>query len=210
MQHLHDDHHGIQAAPPIPYEVSKNATCADVAIRTSANAHEAVFRDLVQKHATRLHRFIIKHIGNCPDAEDLTQQAFLEAAKSYHSFRGDSQLSTWLYGIALNLVRNYLSRAPECRYFFVGEDALNDHASQDLTPDDVAEQNQTLRLLEESIAELPENMRSILLMMGLNDLTYEEAATRLTVPVGTIRSRLSRARAALRNKLEAKGLRLDA
>ncbi|OZI20012.1 RNA polymerase subunit sigma [Bordetella genomosp. 9] len=210
MRYLHDHHHGIQAAPPIAYDATANVTSASIAIATSHSAYEAVFRELVQNHATRLHRFIIKHIGNCPDAEDLTQQAFLEAAKSYHSFRGESQLSTWLYGIALNLVRNYLSRAPECRYFFVGEDALSDHASQDLTPDDAAEQNQTLRLLEESIAELPENMRSILLMMGLNDLTYEEAAARLTVPVGTIRSRLSRARAALRSKLETKGVRLDA
>lgn len=210
MRYLHDNHHGIQAAPPIPYDPSAKAASANIALATSHAAYEAVFRELVQNHATRLHRFIIKHIGNCPDAEDLTQQAFLEAAKSYHSFRGESQLSTWLYGIALNLVRNYLSRAPECRYFFVGEDALSDHASQDLTPDDAAEQNQTLRLLEESIEELPENMRSILLMMGLNDLTYEEAAARLTVPVGTIRSRLSRARAALRSKLETKGVRLDA
>jgi RNA polymerase sigma-70 factor (ECF subfamily) len=210
MQHLHDDHHGALAGPPLPYDASKKPASANVAVASCSAAHEAIFRELVQKHSTRLHRFIIKHIGNCPDAEDLAQQAFLEAAKSYHSFRGESQLSTWLYGIALNLVRNYLSRAPECRYFFVGEDALNDHASPDLSPHDVAEQNQTLRLLEESISELPENMRNILLMMGLNDLTYEEAATQLTVPVGTIRSRLSRARAALRIKLQTKGLHLDA
>ncbi|ARP85667.1 RNA polymerase sigma factor [Bordetella genomosp. 9] len=210
MQHLHDHSHGESTALPVAYEVSKHGATACTPIATSTHSYEAVFRELVQNHATRLHRFIIKHIGNCPDAEDLAQQAFLEAAKSYHSFRGESQLSTWLYGIALNLVRNYLSRAPECRYYFVSEDALHDHASQELAPDGVAEQNQTLRLLEESIAELPENMRSILLMMGLNDMTYEEAAARLTVPVGTIRSRLSRARAALRHKLQSKGLYLDA
>jgi RNA polymerase sigma-70 factor (ECF subfamily) len=209
MQQLHDDHHGIQACPPIPYQVSTTATSANVAAAASTATEHAIFDELAQKHFTRLHRFIIKRIGNCPEAEDLAQEAFLEAARSYRSFRGESLLSTWLYGIARNLVRNYLSRAPECRYFFVGEDALNDHASQDLTPDDVAEQNQTLRLLEESIDELPENMRSILLIMGLNELSYEEAAARLTVPVGTIRSRLSRARAALRSKLQTKGLQLD-
>jgi RNA polymerase sigma-70 factor (ECF subfamily) len=179
-------------------------------IPRSQEDDETIFHELVRKHSVRLQRFIIKHIGNCPDAEDLTQQAFLEATKSYRNFRGDSQLSTWLYGIALNLVRNYLSRAPECRYFFVGEEALSEHASQELSPHDAAEQNQTLQLLEESIAELPENMQRILLMMGLNDLTYEEAAEQLTVPVGTIRSRLSRARAALRIKLQSKGLDVDA
>lgn len=177
---------------------------------TRQECSDADFQALVKKHSVRLHRFVIKHIGNCPEAEDLAQQAFLEAAKCYHSFRGESQLSTWLYGIALNLVRNYLSRAPERRYFFVGEDALLDRASTDPTPDSVAEQNQTMRLLQESMDELPAGMREILLMMGLNDFTYEEAAERLTVPVGTVRSRLSRARAALRVKLQHKGLHLDA
>ncbi|WP_235610680.1 RNA polymerase sigma factor [Bordetella sp. H567] len=80
MRYLQDNHHGIQAAPPIAYDVATNAnaTSAGIAIATSHSAYEAVFRELVQNHATRLHRFIIKHIGNCPDAEDLTQQAFLE------------------------------------------------------------------------------------------------------------------------------------
>lgn len=182
----------------------------DIKPTASRKCNDAVFNELVKKHSTRLHRFIIRHIGNCPDAEDLAQQSFLEAAKSYDSFRGESQLSTWLYGIALNLVRNYLSRAPECRYFFVGEDVLADRPSLEPSPDCVAEQNQTMQLLQESLEELPKNMRDILLMMGLNDFTYEEAAARLTVPVGTIRSRLSRARAALRARLQLKGLQLDA
>lgn len=194
---------------------------ADVSLDTPArNLHvpedaappaqdDRLLQDLVCQHATRLQRFIVRHIGNSADAEDLAQQAFLEAVKSYRSFRGESQLSTWLYGIALNLVRNHLSRAPECRYFFVGEEALADHASHALSPDGVLEQNQTMRLLQESLEELPENMRDILLMVGLNDLSYEEAAVLLTVPIGTVRSRLSRARTALREKLRKKGISLD-
>jgi RNA polymerase sigma factor (sigma-70 family) len=210
MQELHDLP-ALSAAESITY----SPTLAENAKHTHApdskpQCSDADFHALVKKHSVRLHRFVIKHIGNCPEAEDLAQQAFLEAAKCYHSFRGESQLSTWLYGIALNLVRNYLSRAPERRYFFVGEDALMDRASADPTPDSVAEQNQTMRLLQESMDELPASMREILLMMGLNDFTYEEAAERLTVPVGTVRSRLSRARAALRVKLQHKGLHLDA
>jgi RNA polymerase sigma-70 factor (ECF subfamily) len=168
-----------------------------------------LLHDLVRRHSTRLQRFIVRHIGNPADAEDLAQQAFLEAVKSYRTFRGESQLSTWLYGIALNLVRNHLSRAPECRYFFAGEDALADHAAQDLPPDDALEQNQTMRLLQESLAELPPNMREILLMVGMDDLSYEEAAVLLTVPIGTVRSRLSRARTALREKMRKKGLSLE-
>lgn len=168
-----------------------------------------LLRDLVREHSTRLQRFIIKHIGNTTEAEDLAQQAFVEAARSYRSFRGESQLSSWLYGIALNLVRNYLSRAPERRHDFVSDSMLAEHAASDLPPDRVLEQNQTLALLQESLDELPENMRDILLMVGIDEISYEDAAALLTVPVGTVRSRLSRARAALRDKLAQKGLRLD-
>ncbi|MGA0584026.1 MAG: RNA polymerase sigma factor, partial [Castellaniella sp.] len=70
-------------------------------------AEERLFRELVQEHSSRLQRFIIRHIGNSTEAEDLAQQAFTEAARSYRTFRGESQLSTWLYGIALNLIRNH-------------------------------------------------------------------------------------------------------
>ncbi|WP_025137534.1 RNA polymerase sigma factor [Achromobacter sp. DH1f] len=170
---------------------------------------EYLLRDLVREHSTRLQRFIIKHIGNTTEAEDLAQQAFVEAARSYRSFRGESQLSSWLYGIALNLVRNYLSRAPERRHDFVSDSVLAEHASCDLTPDRILEQNQTMALLQESLEELPANMRDILLMVGLDDISYEEAAALLTVPIGTVRSRLSRARSALRDKLAEKGLHLD-
>lgn len=70
-----------------------------------------LFRGLVQQHGERLRRFVARHVGNPSEAEELAQQAFVEAACTYASFRGDSQASTWLYGIALNLVRNHLSRA---------------------------------------------------------------------------------------------------
>ena len=106
-------------------------------------------------------------------------------------------------------MRNYLSRAPERRHDFVSDSVLAEHASGDLSPDRALEQRQTLTLLQESLDELPENMRDILLMVGIDEISYEDAAALLTVPVGTVRSRLSRARAALRDKLAQKGLRLD-
>ncbi|MEI2417110.1 RNA polymerase sigma factor [Orrella sp. JC864] len=170
---------------------------------------ERLLRDLIREHRGRLERFIVRHIGNATEAEDLAQQAFAEAARSYQTFRGESQLSTWLYGIAMNLVRNHLSRAPERRYDFVGEDGLAGLADEQATPEQAAEQAQALRLLQETMAELPESMREILLMVGLDNLSYEEAAALLTVPVGTVRSRLSRARSALRARLAEKGLALD-
>lgn len=170
---------------------------------------DALFRTLVQAHGTRLQRFIIKNIGHAGDAEDLAQQAFLEAVRSYETFKGQSELSTWLYGIAMNLVRNHLSRAPHRRYTFSSDDELEDMAADTLSPAQAHEQTQHMQHLQSALAELPQAMREVLLMVGMDELSYEEAAALLTVPVGTVRSRLSRARSTLRTKLQARGVELD-
>ena len=172
-------------------------------------ANSNLLHELVSKHSDRLQRFIMKNIGNATEAEEIAQQAFVEAAASYKAFRGESQLSSWLYGIALNLVRNHLSRSPERRHEFVSDTALETISSPNESPEDIASQKQTFAILEESISELPENMREILVLVGFDEISYEEAATLLTVPVGTIRSRLSRARSALREKLRQKGISLE-
>jgi hypothetical protein len=74
---------------------------------------EALFRELIAQHQRRLYRFVIKYIDHPDDAADITQQAFVEAARTIASFRGDSKLSTWLFGIAMNMVRNYLRKMIE-------------------------------------------------------------------------------------------------
>lgn len=193
---------------------SDDSACGEVGVLTPPEGMSeaeagTLFRTLVQTHNTRLYRFIIKNIGNPGDAEDLAQQAFMEAVRSFQSYRGESELSTWLYGIAMNLVRNYLSRAPHRRYEFVADDELAALPDERLTPEGMLSQSQQMRALNESLAELPQSMREVLLMVAVDELSYEEAAVLLTVPVGTVRSRLSRARSALKAQMLARGAALD-
>jgi RNA polymerase sigma-70 factor (ECF subfamily) len=169
---------------------------------------ELVFRELVTQHKERLYRFVLKHIGHSTEAEDLAQQAFVEAARTFETFRGESQLSTWLYGIAMNLVRNHLSRAPQRLYRFEDESALDDTASDMADPCEHLEMTQMVRLLDNELAELMPEMREVLLLVALDDMSYEEAAELLSVPIGTVRSRVSRARAQLRRRFEAAGAAL--
>lgn len=173
-----------------------------------------LFKQLVDSHSSRLYRFILKHIGNSSDAEELAQQTFVEAVQAYRSFRGESQLSTWLYGIAMNLVRNYLSRSPHRRHQMTDESALDDISESDIAgyavndPERQFAQSQLFRQLDAALAELPPHMRELLMLVGIEALSYEEAAVMLTVPIGTVRSRLSRARRALTEKLAARGVTL--
>lgn len=162
-----------------------------------------VFQDCVKEHRVKLYRFISKYIGPHEDAHELTQQAFVYAYEAYPSFRGQSAFSTWLYGIAMNLVRNHLSRTPHRRYEFVNEEVLSDIAFESPSPLESAELTQKIKHLEEAMEELPAHMREVLMLVALDELSYEEAATFLNVPVGTVRSRLSRARTLLREKIES-------
>ncbi|HET7864352.1 MAG TPA: RNA polymerase sigma factor, partial [Burkholderiaceae bacterium] len=155
---------------------------------------DTVFRELVAQHKERLYRFVLKHIGHSTEAEDLAQQAFVEAARTFETFRGESQLSTWLYGIAMNLVRNHLSRSPQRLYHFEDESALDDTPSEMADPCERLEMTQMVRMLDKELAELMPEMREVLLLVALDDMSYEEAAELLSVPIGTVRSRVSRAR----------------
>lgn len=181
-------------------------TAAAIAFATPrAESTETVFRDLLARHRDRLYRFVLRHIGHATEAEELAQQAFAEAARTYVNFRGESQLSTWLYGIAMNLVRNHLSRSPQRLYHFEDDSALDDTAAADADPEQQCAMNQLVRLLERELQDLMPEMRQVLLLVAVDDMSYEDAAELLNVPIGTVRSRVSRARTHLRRRLQSAG-----
>lgn len=166
---------------------------------------ERVFRELVAQHRDRLYRFVLRHIGQASDAEELAQQAFVEAACTYERFRGESQLSTWLYGIAMNLVRNHLTRAPHRVHRFEDDSALDELPGASIDPEDQCDHSELVRWLEADMAELMPEMREVLLLVALDDMSYEDAAELLSVPIGTVRSRVSRARSHLRRRMTERG-----
>ena len=169
---------------------------------------EILFRELIQQHQKRLYRFVIKYIDHPDDAADITQQAFVEAARTIASFRGDSKLSTWLFGIAMNMVRNYLSRAPHRVYKFETDEVLGSVAGSALDPSDSLEQKQILEMVEIAFSDLPEEMSEVLGLVAIDEISYQDAADLLSIPLGTVRSRVSRARAVLRAHFQSEGVTL--
>jgi RNA polymerase sigma-70 factor (ECF subfamily) len=170
---------------------------------------EALFRELIAQHQRRLYRFVIKYIDHPDDAADITQQAFVEAARTIASFRGDSKLSTWLFGIAMNMVRNYLSRAPHRVHKFETDDSLLGLASSELDPSDSLSQRELLILAEKAFGDLPSEMSEVLGLVAVDEISYQHAADILSIPLGTVRSRVSRARAVLRAQFEQAGVKLQ-
>lgn len=187
---------------PLPLPSASTPAAMNLGLAANGSpANETLFRKLVQDHRQRLYRFVVKHIGWGTDAEDITQQAFVEAAHSFATFKGESELSTWLYGIAMNLVRNYLSRAPHRRYVFEDDEVLAETASHRPDPSEQLQQTQAVRALQAALDDLPRDMRNVLLLVAYEELSYEDAAMMMSIPVGTVRSRVSRARAMLRKRL---------
>lgn len=163
--------------------------------------NEEDFVTLVQEQQGRLYNFILRNIGNPSDAEELAQQTFVEAYRAMSTFRGQSELSTWLLGIAMNLVRNYLSRAPHRRYQFVTDDALEHTASDEQSPAEQLGYAQAFRSLSGELESMPEELREVLMLVAVDGISYDQAAAMLAIPIGTVRSRLSRARSTLRERL---------
>lgn len=168
-----------------------------------------LFSQLVSQHQGRLYRFVTKYIDHPDDAADIAQQAFVEAARTIETFRGDSKLSTWLFGIAMNMVRNYLSRAPHRLYKFESEETLTSLLSSAIDPSDEASQKELLKLVLEALADLPKEMCEVLTMVAVEEISYQEVAVLLAIPLGTVRSRVSRARAVLRERFENAGVSLN-
>ncbi|AMG38439.1 RNA polymerase sigma factor [Achromobacter xylosoxidans] len=183
------------------------ASCPSAAIPSSPLADPV--SQLVRNESERLRRFVLRQVGNSSDADEITQQAFVEMSSCYERFRGESKPSTWLFGIARNLIRNHLSRAPERRYAFVSEDALVEEHDRRSDPAARTELMQTLRILDRSLAALPPDLGDVLVMICADGMSYEEAAARLDLPIGTVRSRLSRARSLLRSRMRQQGAWLD-
>jgi len=143
----------------------------------------------------------LRMLGNRAEAEDVAQEAFVRAHRALGEFRGDAKLSTWLYAITSRLCLNRLASG-ERRMARQGEDALLRLSDAGPSPDAALERRELETALGRAIAELPEDRRIVVVLRDLEGLSYEEIAQVLELELGTVRSRLHRARAELKEKLE--------
>lgn len=171
---------------------------------------EAAFNAFVLRYQERVFRILLRMLGDRAEAEDLAQEVFISIFKAIESFRGDSQLSTWVYRVASNHCRNrlkYLARRRQKQMDDFDEDAaFNAQGStapdRPGMPDRLLEARQTERLLEEGLSRLDDEQRELVVLREIEHLSYEEIMAITGLPEGTVKSRLHRARTALREHLE--------
>lgn len=179
-------------------------TALDSALITSVLGGDTErFTPLVTRHQQRVMRFILKYEHNVQDAQELAQETFLQAFRALPSFNSQSRFSTWLTGIAFNLLKNHISRSPTKQYLHLDIDEQPDGMS-DLAgsnPADAYASRQLWLAMDRAVTALPAQMRDAIVLVASEGLSYEEAAETLNVPVGTVKSRLCRARIQLAEAL---------
>jgi RNA polymerase sigma-70 factor (ECF subfamily) len=159
------------------------------------------FELLVVKYQRRLGRLISRFVRNNGEAEDLTQEAFIKAYRALPAFRGDSAFYTWLYRIGINTAKNYLTtkgrKAPTSTAFDTEEAEAFEEASllhEVATPENELMSKQVVEVVNASLQQLPEDLRTALTLREIEGLSYEEIAAVMNCPIGTVRSRIFRAR----------------
>lgn len=177
------------------------------------NGDDCAFGELVNTHWDKIYNRANSLLSNHQDAEEVAQDTFLRARKSIVNFRGECSLSTWLYHIATNLARNkhwYWWRRKRGESISLDSQVGDDEnsklcdviAGDDDTPAEETESNEFARTLPEAIASLPAKYGDVIKLRVARDLSYEEISAELGISVGTVKSRLSRAREYLRMELE--------
>jgi len=163
---------------------------------------------LVIKYQSRVVNVISRYLRDPVEALDLAQEAFIKAYRALPNFRGDSAFYTWLYRIAINTAKNYLvaqSRRPPGNDIeasdaeqFEGPSALKETA----TPESMMLRDEIQQVIFSAIEALPDDLRTAITLRELEDLSYEEIAEAMDCPIGTVRSRIFRAREAIDIKLK--------
>ena len=178
-------------------------------VDAARNGNEAAFEELVRLYEKRVLALTNRMCRNPEDAAEAAQEAFISAWQGLKFFRGDSSFSTWLYRLASNACVDLLRR--EGRHQTAAGPSLNDEeanidvADTTATPHEAAEQQELRELIEEGLRTLSPDHRQVLILREMHQLRYDEIAQSLDIDVGTVKSRISRARKQLRNFLIASG-----
>jgi RNA polymerase sigma-70 factor (ECF subfamily) len=163
---------------------------------------------LVTKYQRRLARLISRFVRDTAEVEDVTQEAFIKAYRALPTFRGESAFYTWLYRIGINTAKNYLlalkRRAPTSTQFDADEAEGFEDAGllQEVsTPENELMSKQVVEVVNSSLQQLPDDLRTALTLREIEGLSYEEIADVMNCPIGTVRSRIFRAREAIAENL---------
>lgn len=187
--------------------MSENQTDENL-VRQTQRGNKAAFNLLVIKYQHRVQKLVARFVRNHDEVEDVVQEAFIKAYRAIGNFRGDSQFYTWLYRIAVNTAKNHLvskSRKPPASDLDVEEVenmSIGAAMSDIATPERTLLADEIARTVRNAIDKLPDDLKTAITLREFEGLSYDDIANAMGCPVGTVRSRIFRAREAIDEQLK--------
>jgi RNA polymerase sigma-70 factor (ECF subfamily) len=178
-------------------------------VRRVQRGERGAYDLLVLKYQHKVVKLVMRYLRDPADAEDVAQEAFIKAYRALPQFRGDSAFYTWLYRIAINTAKNALAARDRNPVSYELDMQNNDDSPTDVvsrlrdpeTPEGLALTEEIRDTVNHAIESLPEDLRTAIVLRELEGLSYEEIAASMDCPVGTVRSRIFRAREAIDRRL---------
>lgn len=187
--------------------MSERDVDADLVARVQRGDKRA-FDLLVLKYQRRIMRLLSRMVNDAGEIEDVAQETFIKAYRALPQFRGDSAFYTWLYRIAINTARNWQAssnRRPSLINSYEGEDGETfspiDNLTDISTPESEMVSRQVVEAVNAAISALPEELRTAIVLREIEGMSYEDIAETMDCPIGTVRSRIFRAREAIATEL---------
>ena len=163
---------------------------------------------LILKYQHRIVSLVSRYVSDASEAQDVAQEAFIKAYRAIGRFRGESAFYTWLYRIAINTAKNWIvakNRRPPASDIDAADAeqyAMSSRLKETNTPENELLREEIERTVYDAIAVLPEDLRTAIMLREMDGMSYEEIATTMECPIGTVRSRIFRAREAIDEKLK--------
>jgi RNA polymerase sigma-70 factor, ECF subfamily len=171
-------------------------------VRRARAGDRAAFEELVRRHADRLYAVVLRFVADAGVAEEVTQETFLRAWRSIERFEGRSRFFTWLYRIGINEAKRRAARRPPATVVSLDDEPIPEAPDWSEAPETRLRQNDLRRLLEDAIRELPAEYRATIILRDVEGLSTQEAAEVMELGEAAFKSRLHRARLAVRRALD--------
>ncbi len=188
--------------------MTSNKAADQVLVERVQKGDKKAFDVLVLKYQQKVANLISRYIRDPAEVLDVTQEAFIKAYRALPKFRGDSAFYTWLYRVAINTAKNHLaaqSRRPpqdDIEAETAEQMDMGTRLKEQDTPEQLALQEEIARTIKSAMEALPDELRTAITLREFEGLSYEEIAEAMECPIGTVRSRIFRAREAIDNKLK--------
>ena len=187
----------ISPLQPAKDQIEMISTLSDGPLPVADADASVEFDDWYRTHGRAIYRFIMRRVRSAEDAEDILQSTYLGAWENRASYRGAAQPKTWLTAIALNVLRNHVSRASDYRFVIERIDDHEEALIDPHAPERCTSVKQSLARFIEFAQSLSEEQQRMIELLFVDNVSYVQVAATLGIPVGTVRSRLSRLRAKL-------------